>query len=87
MNLERCLKVVVPERDKRKKVLPDPSEANSGQCGPPGTQKPPGDMASRRGGHRGRRPDHDDTGIAREHPDMAFTTLAHLLDVPLLVRM
>ena len=55
-----------PERDKRKKVMPDPSEANSGQCDPPGTQKPPGATASRRGGHRGRRPDHDDTGIARE---------------------
>ena len=55
-----------PEKDKRKKGMPDPSEANRGQCDPPGPQKPPGEMASRRGGHRGRRPDHDDTGIARE---------------------
>jgi hypothetical protein len=55
-----------PVRDKRTRVMPDLSEANSGQCDPPGTQQPPGNMASRCGGHRGRRPDHDDTGIARE---------------------
>ena len=44
----------------------DPFEANSGQCHSAGTQQPHGVMASRRGGHRGRRPDRDDTGIARE---------------------
>ena len=43
-----------------------PSEANSGQFHPAGTQQPHGVKASRRGGHRGRRPAHDDTGIARE---------------------
>ena len=46
--------------------MPDPSEANGGQFHPAGTQQPHGVRASRGGGHRGRRPDHDDTGIARE---------------------
>ena len=45
--------------------MPDPSEANGGQFHPAGTQQPHGVRASRGGGHRGRRPDHDDTGIAR----------------------
>jgi hypothetical protein len=46
--------------------MSDPSEAKRGQCHPAGTQQPSGVMASRHGGHRGRRPDHDDIGIARE---------------------
>ena len=46
--------------------MPDPSEANRGQFHSAGTQQPYGVMASRHGDHRGRRPDHDDTGIARE---------------------
>lgn len=44
-------------------ILPD---ANRGQLCAAGTQQPLGAMASRWGGHRGRRPDHDDQGIAWE---------------------
>jgi hypothetical protein len=44
-------------------ILPD---ANRGQLCGAGTQQPLGAKASRRGGHRGRRPDHDGKGIARE---------------------
>jgi hypothetical protein len=42
------------------------AKANRGQFHSAGTQQPPGVMASRSGDHRGRRPDHDDIGIARE---------------------
>ena len=62
----KMLKSGGPVRDKQPRVMPDPSEANSGQCDPPGTQQPPGVMASRGSDHRGRRPNHDDTGIVRE---------------------
>ena len=54
----------------------DPFEANSGQCHSAGTQQPPGVMASRRGGHRGRRPDRDDTGIAREKRESLISLLS-----------
>ena len=56
--------------------MPDPSEANRGQFHPAGTQQPPGVMASRRGDHRGRRPDHDDTGIAREKRESLISLLS-----------
>ena len=56
--------------------MPDPSEANSGQFHRAGTQQPPGVMASRRGDHRGRRPDHDDTGIAREKRESLISLLS-----------
>jgi hypothetical protein len=55
-----------PTRDKRKRGCLILSEANGGQLHAPGTQYPRGERASRGGRHRGRRPDHDDTGIARE---------------------
>jgi hypothetical protein len=55
-----------PFGDKRRRGCLILAVANRGQFHPAGTQQPPGVMASRRGDHRGRRPDHDDTGIARE---------------------
>jgi hypothetical protein len=42
-----------------------PSEANGGQFHAAGTRYLHGVMASRGGRHRGRRPAHDDTGVAR----------------------
>ena len=53
-----------------------PSEANGGQFHATGTQQPRGVMASRRGGHRGRRPAHDDTGIAREKRESLISLLS-----------
>jgi len=54
----------------------DPFEANRGQCHSAGTQQPRGVMASRGGGHRGRRPDRDDTGIAREKRESLISLLS-----------
>ena len=56
--------------------MPDPSEANSGQFHPAGTQQSYGVMASRHDDHRGRRPDHDDTGIAREKRESLISLLS-----------
>jgi len=46
--------------------MPDPLQSERGQSPRAGTQYPGGVMASRSGGHRGRRPGHVDQGMARE---------------------
>jgi hypothetical protein len=55
-----------PFGDKQRRGCLILAKANRGQFHSAGTQQPPGVKASRSGDHRGRRPDHDDTGIARE---------------------
>jgi len=56
--------------------MPDPSEANSGQFIrlERSIARP---HASRRGDHRGRRPDHDDTGISTGTRESLISLLSH----------